>query len=140
MNKFGYPETLIKEYTRWVLLLRPQQVTLGSLVLACRDEATAFSQITPEAFSELQPIIREVERSLSRTFSYEKINYLMLMMVDLDVHFHILPRYGTQKVFGEQVFVDHGWPGLPDLKTPNMTSKEIIQEIKNFLKSNWVNL
>ena len=34
MQKFGYPDTLIAEYDHWVVLLRPSQVTLGSLVLA----------------------------------------------------------------------------------------------------------
>ncbi len=27
--KFGYPQGLIQEYEHWVILLRPQQVTLG---------------------------------------------------------------------------------------------------------------
>ncbi len=38
MNKtivrFGYPATLVAEYEHWVVLLRPEQPTLGSLVLA----------------------------------------------------------------------------------------------------------
>src|SRR3546814_2464599 len=29
--KFGYPATLIREYEHWVVLLRPAQLTLGSL-------------------------------------------------------------------------------------------------------------
>ena len=38
MKKFGYPDTLIKEYSHWAVLLRPQQATLGALVLVCKDE------------------------------------------------------------------------------------------------------
>ena len=34
MRKFGYPETLIRQWDHWAVLLRPAQVTLGSLVLA----------------------------------------------------------------------------------------------------------
>ena len=49
MRKFGYPETLIREYDHWVVLLRPAQVTLGSLVLAAKSDATAFGQLPPEA-------------------------------------------------------------------------------------------
>ena len=33
MKSFNYPHTLIKEYDNWVVLLRPMQVTVGSLVL-----------------------------------------------------------------------------------------------------------
>ena len=39
MRKFGYPDTLIREYEHWVVLLRPAQVTLGSLVLAAKSDA-----------------------------------------------------------------------------------------------------
>ena len=33
LKKFNYRENLIKEYKNWLLLLRPEQTTLGSLVL-----------------------------------------------------------------------------------------------------------
>ncbi len=138
MKKFGYPETCIKEFQQWVVVLRPQQVTLGSLVLICREDATAFSQISTEAFGELPKIIREIETSVSRAFAYSKINYLMLMMVDPEVHFHIIPRYDVARTFFQQQFLDNGWPGPPALKSPNATSMEINQEILMHLKNIWV--
>jgi hypothetical protein len=33
---FGYPATLLREYRSWVVLPRPAQPTLGSLVLHAR--------------------------------------------------------------------------------------------------------
>ena len=51
--KFGYPGSLLADYQHWVVLLRPQQVTLGALVLACKSEALAFSDIGAAAFAEL---------------------------------------------------------------------------------------
>ena len=33
LKKFNYPENLIKEYNNWYLLIRPDQVTFGSMVL-----------------------------------------------------------------------------------------------------------
>ena len=68
MQKFGYPQTLIKEFKKWVVVLRPQQVTLGSLILICQDDAKAFSDISPEAFSELPQVIKEIESSLSKAW------------------------------------------------------------------------
>ncbi|GJL60057.1 MAG: HIT family protein [Nitrospirales bacterium] len=138
MKKFGYPDTCLKEFAQWVVLLRPQQVTLGSLVLICREEAIAFSQISAEAFTELPKIIREIETSVSRTFAYTKINYLMLMMVDPEVHFHVIPRYDTPQIFSQQQFLDHGWPGPPLLKNANDISEEVYQTILSHLKNNWV--
>ena len=46
---------------------------------------------------------------------YEKINYLMLMMVDPNVHFHVIPRYEGGREWQGREFVDVGWPKVPDL-------------------------
>ncbi len=137
MQKFEYPQTLIKEYTKWVVVLRPQQVTLGSLVLICQDDAKAFSEISPEAFAELPQVIKEIEVSLSQAFSYQRINYLMLMMVDPDVHFHIFPRYEATTSFSQHNFFDHGWPGPPNLKNPNEIDPALTTAILAQLKENW---
>jgi diadenosine tetraphosphate (Ap4A) HIT family hydrolase len=138
LQKFGYPSTVIKEYQKWVVVLRPQQVTLGALVLICQDTATAFSRISPEAFAELPRTIQEIEASISNAFFYEKLNYLMLMMVDPDVHFHVIPRYGTSRAFHDQEFYDYGWPGPPLLNNPNETSEEMNQKILTCLKKSWI--
>ncbi len=137
MKKFGFPETCVKEFHHWVVLLRPQQVTLGSLILICREDSTAFSQISLEAFEEFPEIIQEMEANLSHAFSYNKINYLMLMMVDPEVHFHVIPRYDAPRTFFQQQFCDQGWPGPPDLKNPHEISKDVRNQILIHLKSIW---
>ena len=49
IRRFGYPATLIAEYPHWLVMLRPEQPTLGSLVLAAKSDATAFSALEPAA-------------------------------------------------------------------------------------------
>ncbi|WP_260483903.1 HIT family protein [Sphingomicrobium flavum] len=115
MKKFGYPGSLIREYDHWVLLLRPAQVTLGSLVLAAKSEATAYGELPAEAFAEQQRAIRDIESALGAVVAPEKMNYLMLMMVDRHVHFHVFPRYEGVRTFENAQFADHGWPGPPAL-------------------------
>lgn len=120
--KFGYPSTLLAETDRWMVLLRPAQPSLGSLVLVCKDEAKAFSSISAEAFADLEQAVRRIEPALKAFMDYEKINYLMLMMVDPDVHFHVIPRYEGVRSFEGLEFPDAGWPGPPALSqavTPN---------------------
>lgn len=134
MKKFGYPETLVKDYNNWVVLLRPQQATLGALVLICKNEADTFSEISLEAFSELKEITTEVESHLKACFYYDKINYLMLMMVDHDVHFHVLPRYADTRVFEKKKYSDPGWPGPPDLTQTNKTGEADNQKIRQILQ------
>jgi len=115
MLKFGYPETLVADYRHWCVLLRPAQATLGALVLVCKDEAAAFSAIPADAFSELHEVTGAIERALTQFRRFDKINYLMLMMVDPDVHFHVLPRYARTQEFNGVDFPDPGWPKVPDL-------------------------
>ena len=137
MKKFGAPGTLIRDYDHWAVLLRPGQVTLGSLVLICKEPATAFSMISGAAFAELQSITGHIEGVLSRAFNYDRINYLMLMMVDPDVHFHVIPRYEELRTFSGQEFTDHGWSGPPDLANINSTSAERNNQILTALKTDW---
>lgn len=113
--KFGYPHTLIRDYAHWTVLLRPQQATLGALVLACKDPAEAFGAISAGAFAELPQVIGDIETGLRAFRRYQKINYLMLMMVDPDVHFHVLPRYAQTQHFNDVAYPDRGWPAQPDL-------------------------
>lgn len=135
LKKFNHPETLVKEYDNWWLLCRLKQVTLGSLVLICKDEVEAFSKISAESFSEFPKIIKELELKLKKEFGYDKINYMMLMMADPEVHFHIFPRYSIDRNFENTCFRDAGWPDLPDTKNPNNVGKDIFVALIHRLKS-----
>ncbi|MFV1939784.1 HIT family protein [Pseudomonas luteola] len=111
MKKFGAPDTLIRDYRYWSVLLRPQQVTLGSLVLIAKEQVTAFAELSPAAFAELKTVTVDIESTLKSIFNYDKLNYLMLMMVDPDVHFHVIPRYSSPRTWAGREFSDSAWPG-----------------------------
>ncbi len=113
--KFGHPATLIAEYDHWVVLLRPAQPTLGALVLAAKSDATAFGDLPAAAHAELKTATAAIETALSQAVGYARINYLMLMMVDPHVHFHVLPRYDGERTGAGLTVADAGWPGQPDL-------------------------
>ena len=115
IERFGHPATLISEHEHWVVLLRPEQPTLGSLVLAAKSDATAFAALPPAAFAELGQVIAGIERMLHAAVDYAKINYLMLMMVDPNVHFHVIPRYAGERNAQGVSVADAGWPKAPAL-------------------------
>lgn len=117
LEKFGWPATLVREFDHWVVLLRPAQVTLGSLVLAAKSDATAFGDLPAPAFAELKLATAAIEDALTRFTGFEKINYLMLMMVDPHVHFHVIPRYDGTRTWQGQEFPDEGWPKTPALNS-----------------------
>ncbi|MFS0736591.1 HIT family protein [Sphingomonas sp. 1P06PA] len=115
IEKFGYPGTLVAEFDHWLVLLRPAQPTLGSLVLAARSDATAFAELPAAAHAELKLVSTAIETALAKVVGYQRINYLMLMMVDPHVHFHVIPRYEGDREWGGERFEDAGWPKLPEL-------------------------
>ena len=119
-RKFGWPLTLVREFEHWVVLARPAQPTLGSLVLAAKSKATAFGDLPAEAHAELKQATTAIESALRDAVGYARLNYLMLMMVDPHVHFHVIPRYEGAREWpkgdkGAREFVDVGWPRAPDL-------------------------
>jgi len=115
LTKFGIDNNLILSYHHWHLLLRFQQTTLGSLILICKGPYSAFSDLPHAASHEMHEIIPQIESILKDEFGYDKINYLMLMMVDPEVHFHIIPRYERGARFAGITYQDPSWPGPPNL-------------------------
>jgi diadenosine tetraphosphate (Ap4A) HIT family hydrolase len=137
IEKFGYPASLVKEFEHWVVLLRPSQVTLGSLVLAAKGNATAYGDLPSEAFNEQAEAVAAIERALRAFTQYERINYLMLMMVDPNVHFHVIPRYSETRGWNGLEFPDAGWPGPPALGNNVALSSEHICKMTAELQANF---
>ena len=53
----------------------------------------------------------------------------MLMMVDKDVHFHVLPRYEGAREHEGVSFADAGWPAAPALGSAVELSPEAVQSL-----------
>lgn len=135
--KFGYPDNEVFDYKHWTVLLRPEQVTLSSLILGYKGEQTAFSHVEQAAMSELYTVVNNIETTLSAEFSYDKINYMMLMMVDPHVHFHVIPRYCETVEFDGVNFEDFGWPGPPLLNKINKLTESGQQNLLSHLRERW---
>jgi diadenosine tetraphosphate (Ap4A) HIT family hydrolase len=134
IEKFGWPATLVAEFDHWVVLLRPAQPTLGSLVLAAKSDATAFGELPGAAHAELKTVTATIEAALTRAIGYAKINYLMLMMVDPHVHFHVIPRYEGERSIAGLTIADAGWPGQPDLGAAVKIDSENDTALRDWLK------
>ncbi|MEO8992106.1 MAG: HIT family protein [Nitrosospira sp.] len=137
MRKFGAPQTIIHRYQYWSIMLRPAQITLGSLILAAHEPALSFSELSQESFTELHKVITQLESALAKAFNYDRLNYLMLMMVDPDVHFHVIPRYAKTKYFNGREFIDSGWPGAPDFNRTYEIDAETNRLIVDHTVSCW---
>ena len=137
LSKFGYPGSLIKTYEYWHVLLRPGQVTIGSLILICKEDVHQYADISEEAAREQKHVVTDIERILKKRFNFSKINYLMLMMVDPAVHFHVIPRYDRRVAFCEKKFEDISWPGPPDVKSVLDMDEIYREELLSTLKADF---
>lgn len=137
MRAFGHPDSLVREYDHWVVLVRPKQVTLGALVMACKERAQSFGAVSSEAFREHERVVRDIEQGLKAFLAFEKINYLMLMMVDKEVHYHVLPRYSETRNFEGVDYPDPGWPAVPDLTSGPVLEGESLAAMVAGIRGGW---
>jgi diadenosine tetraphosphate (Ap4A) HIT family hydrolase len=137
ITKFGYPASLLREYRSWVVLLRPAQPTLGSLILACKEEATSLGAVPAAAWSEVAAVTADIERALRTAFDFQKINYLALMMVDPHVHFHVIPRYSSSCEFDGSTFADATWPKPPDVTSALPLTPAQMNRLHATLRAAW---
>jgi diadenosine tetraphosphate (Ap4A) HIT family hydrolase len=137
ITKFGYPASLLHEYASWVVLLRPAQPTLGSLVLACNEDATSLGAVSAKAYAELAAVISDLETALRATFDPQKLNYLALMMVDPHVHFHVIPRYSSSREFEGSTFVDPAFPKPPDITVALPVTQPQMTALHAVLNAAW---
>jgi diadenosine tetraphosphate (Ap4A) HIT family hydrolase len=99
---------------------------LGNCVVITKRHLEKFSDITPEEMSEFAKVVKDIEKSLMQSFSYDKINWLMLMMKDKHTHFHIIPRYQTPRNFAGIEWKDTFEPD-PLLQRYPEVSSDILQ-------------
>lgn len=133
-GKFKVNNYKIYETDHWIWSLRPHQATIGAGILSLKRECTTFGELELEEFADLNNIIKVIEPTLKNTFQYDVINYLMLMMVDKHVHYHVFPRYQRPVEFLGETWNDIVWPKVPVLLGEPL-SDEKLQEIISFIKS-----
>ena len=59
------------------------------------------------------------------------------MMFDPHVHFHVIPRYASQRDFLGLSFVDQDWPKPPDLSRSCIENIDKYNELHTFLAKSW---
>ena len=111
--KFRVEELKVLENRSWTWSVRPGQPTLGAGILSLNRHAGKFSEVTPDELADLAELVSAVEGTIKVAFDHQIMNYLMLMMLDHHVHYHVIPRYESVRTFAGREWVDNGWPALP---------------------------
>ncbi|MFN2427518.1 MAG: HIT family protein [Candidatus Binatia bacterium] len=134
VTKFKLAELAVVRHAHWTLSIRPSQPTLGACVLSLNRPCEAWGDTTPEENAELAVVISDLECRLNACFGYDKINYLMLMMVDPHVHFHVIPRYAQRKERYGLEWIDAAWPKPPDLSA-GAVDAAVLDQIRHDVSS-----
>ena len=113
--KFRVEELKILENESWSWSIRPAQATLGAGILSLNRYALQFSDVTPGEMMDLGSMVGILEKTIKAAFGHNIMNYLMLMMVDHHVHYHVITRYDGARTFAGLEWVDTGWPALPEI-------------------------
>ena len=115
VQKFFSDDRFIFETSHWMCVLRPKQVTLGSTILMSKSFESSFGSLSSDEFIDMKAAIQKLESIYQATLKPDKINYLALMMVDPNPHFHVLPRFSAPRALDGIECVDKSWPKPPDL-------------------------
>ena len=132
--KFRLAELEVRRYAHWTWSLRPAQGTLAASVISLNRPATAWAQVDAGENAGLSQVVADIEAGTRRLFKQDKMNYLMLMMVDQHVHFHVFPRYSSERQFAGKAWLDASWPKPPDLQAGE-TDTETLATIRDALKN-----
>src|SRR6218665_314539 len=137
LERFGYPDTSVREYEHWAVLLRPVQTTPLSCVIAARASVLSIGSLNESAGAELPRVIRDYEATIRRIVPAEKFNYLALMMVDPNPHFHAIPRFIAPVVLNGTAYIDACYPKPPNVLLGNDIDQTTHDAWRVLLAMNW---
>lgn len=133
-EKFGGEENRYYANDHWVVQVRPKQVTLGASVLIARRHAESLAGLSPAESAGFADAVTNLEKRLRGAFVFDKINYLLLMMVDRHLHFHVIPRYSKAMKFAGLSWPDPAWPkGPPDMESA-VSAGGAVEAVRGALK------
>lgn len=133
-EKFEPDKNLVKEYRYWKLLVRKNQVKLGSCVAITKQHHTALGELSRDEMAEYRSVAWELECALNKLFNYDVVHHLMLMFVDKHTHFHIIPRYEKPRSFAGMEWVDD-YQADPLIQKRDPVAQEVLSQIRDQIKS-----
>ncbi|MBD1422502.1 HIT family protein [Sphingobacterium chuzhouense] len=134
-QKFDIVNLTIKKVGSWIISLRPLQVTIGSLVLSLDRPCYDIGDLTDSESQELGRAFKVIKEVYAKTFSPDKVNYLLLMMVDKQVHFHVIPRYGREVIFKNNRFEDEHWPKPANVLLTLDFDDQLLLQLKEYMEA-----
>lgn len=134
-GRYNDKDLFIKEFSYWVLLVRPVPVTIGSCVILLKRKCPSLAELNKEEITEFIEVCNYFENSCKAMYGAVKFNYHANMMKEDFVHFHAIPRYDKVVNRHGLDWVDHDWP-LAEKMTKMKVEKDILIKVKeDFLEN-----
>jgi diadenosine tetraphosphate (Ap4A) HIT family hydrolase len=130
-----YEADLLREYENWSVYLHENQTYLGRTYVAlARDgEVDPFIDTTPDEQSELLVVVAGLKTALNKLYQPYLLNYANLRNTWRHCHWHVIPRYNTNRVVLGHSFEDpnrgKNYAPYPDSTIPS----EVYEKIKTDL-------
>lgn len=136
----------------WKVILHPDQSGLGSCLVAPRRHVARMADLTGVEWKEFSEIISELEPALEVTFNAQLVNLYYQRnwafrtenpdppfkdgKPNPHVHWHVVPRYESDRMFGGEIFVDptFGEPFEWRRNSAASIRQDIIESIKSNLR------
>ena len=107
---------IILKYSKWEVVLDPNQQNLGKCWVTLLDHKSMLSELDDDDWAEFAKIVRKLELNCKIAFAPHHFNWQCLMN-DADsksqephIHWHFSPRYKNPINFNNEVFTDENYP------------------------------
>jgi diadenosine tetraphosphate (Ap4A) HIT family hydrolase len=125
----------LKEYKYWTLYIAESQFILGWTYAALKRHIFFFEELTDEELSELKKVISDIKSALDKTFKPDWFNVMQLGNMTKHIHFQLVPRYKSPRIYDGRTFVDPDW-GNMIINRWKPESKEFLTKLANHIKEN----
>lgn len=104
----AFEKNIVHEYEHWAVFLHESQTYLGRTYIALnRDgEVDPFTDTTVEEQEELFTIVGGLKKALDTLYRPDLLNYANLRNTWNHCHWHVIPRYETERNLYNEVFTD----------------------------------
>jgi diadenosine tetraphosphate (Ap4A) HIT family hydrolase len=126
-----YSRFLVKEYKYWTVSVHQNQNYLGRCVVWCkRENALDLADVTKDEQRELFAILIDLRQATKNAFQSDWFNYAFLGNEMRHLHGHFIPRYSSERIFCNTMFVDERWGN--NYKTDNnfITPPNVLEAIR----------
>lgn len=134
-----YKRLDIRDFEHWGLTLFENQYYLGrSIIFLKRHAVDFFINITQEEHDEFCNITKMVRNSIKELYNPDLFNYATLGNEVDHLHWHIIPRYKSERKIDGIIFKDENWgknyaPYNREFTVPDEIQIKIRDEIKSKL-------